>query len=63
MLSNYKMDFMKMSPGHHFTNRRTDLNSGERYYELTADLYALAFFAFYIDEEERDEKIILEHIE
>lgn len=63
MLSNYKMEFMKMSPDTRFTNRKTEINSGERYYELGADLYSLAFFAFYIDDEEREEKFILDSIE
>lgn len=59
MLSNYKMDFMKMSPGNRFTNRKTDVNSGETFYELADDLYSLGFFAFYIDDEEREENFIL----
>ena len=62
MISNYRMDFMKMSPDNRYTNRKTNLESGERFYELTGDLYSLAFFAFYIDDEEREENFILAHI-
>ena len=54
------MDFMKMSPDKRFTNRKTDVNSGETFYELSDDLYSLGFFAFYIDDEEREENFILE---
>ena len=63
ILSNYKMDFMKMSPDNRFTHRKTDMNSGEQFYELTDDLYSLGFFAFYIDDEERDENYILQHFQ
>lgn len=62
MLSNYRMNFMKMSPDKRYTNRKTDVDSGERYYELTGDLFSLAFYSFYIDEEEREENFILNHI-
>ena len=62
MHSNFRMKFMKMSHDTRITNRRTDAESGERFYELTGDLYSLAFFAFYIDEEEREENFILDHI-
>ena len=62
MLSNYKMDFMKMSPDTRYTNRKTNLGTGERYYELSGDLYALAFYSFYIDDDEREESFILDHI-
>ena len=54
------MDFMRMTPGYRFTHRKTDINSGEQFYELTEDMYSLGFFAFYIDDEEREENIILE---
>ena len=60
MLSKLKIDFMQMNPASRFTNRRTNVNTGELYYELTGDMYALAFFAFYIDDEEREENQILE---
>lgn len=63
MLSNYKMQFMKMTPDPRLTSRKTEMQTGERYYELSADLYSLTFFAFYIDDEEREEKFILESIE
>ena len=63
MLNKFKIDFMEMNPGIRFTNRRTDVNTGDRYYQLSADMYALAFFAFYIDDEEREEIHILEHLE
>lgn len=64
MLSNYRMNFMKMTPDSRFTTaRKTDIQTGERFYELNGDMYALAFFAFYIDDEEREENFILESLE
>lgn len=62
MLSNYRMTFMKMGADTRKTQRKTDVETEEKSYELTGDLYALAFFSFYIDDEEREEKFILKHI-
>ena len=62
-MSDYKINFMKMIPGTRQTNRRTDLISGEEFYELSRDIYSLAFFAFYIDDDERDEEFILNELE
>jgi len=64
MIGNYRMEFMKMTPDNRFaTARKTDLETGDRYYELGHDLYSLAFFSFYIDDEEQEENFILESLE
>ena len=64
MMSNFKMGFMRMAPDKRFSiARKTDVETGERFYELGPDLYSLAFFAFYIDDEERAEMDLFEKLE
>ena len=55
---------MKMRPdiSNYKEERKTDIRTGDRFYELSGDLYSLAFFAFYIDDEEREEKFLYECI-
>ena len=70
---NYKKDFFKISEQDDYLKQRLEVSSHgkqeeekeeeEKWLELREDYYSLAFYAFYVDEDETEENKILSQLQ